>query len=63
MDRFGNRRLLISGLVGTSLSNLLAGVGSLFGSSTTVTVGFGLTKAFIGFGAGIQVYQQPPFKF
>lgn len=52
MDKFGNRKLLIFGLMGTAFSNLIASVGSMFGSAMIMTVGFSLTKAFTGLGAG-----------
>lgn len=52
IDRFGNRRLLIFGLIGTAASNLFASIGSMFGSTVIVAVGFSMTKAFIGLGAG-----------
>jgi hypothetical protein len=58
MDKFGNRRLLIFGLVGTALSNLFASTGTLFGSASIVTVGFSLTKIFVGLGAGAPAWFQ-----
>uniref|UniRef100_A0A914GYX7 Major facilitator superfamily (MFS) profile domain-containing protein n=1 Tax=Globodera rostochiensis TaxID=31243 RepID=A0A914GYX7_GLORO len=51
-DRFGRRRLLISGLLGTAVSNAIAAFGASVDSASTVAIGFALTKAFIGFGAG-----------
>jgi MFS family permease len=51
MDKLGNRRLLIAGLIGTAVSNVITSVGSLFGSSTIVTVGFLLNKSCIGLGS------------
>ncbi|CAI4229828.1 unnamed protein product [Auanema sp. JU1783] len=50
IDRFGRRKLLLFGLVGTAVSNSLA----IFFSDNAilVTIGFALTKAFIGLGAG-----------
>jgi MFS family permease len=52
MDKFGNKRLLIVGLIGTAVFNVIASVGSLFGSTMIVTIGFSLTKSCIGLGAG-----------
>ncbi|PAV89360.1 hypothetical protein WR25_05590 [Diploscapter pachys] len=50
IDRFGRRRLIILGLLGCSISNLLL---VIFPSSVRVaTISFTLTKAFIGLGAG-----------
>ncbi|KAL3126071.1 hypothetical protein niasHT_001710 [Heterodera trifolii] len=51
-DRFGRRRLLISGLLGTAVSNAIAAFGASTNSTSTVAIGFALTKTFIGFGAG-----------
>ncbi|KAI1724383.1 sugar transporter domain-containing protein [Ditylenchus destructor] len=52
IDRFGRKKVLIFGLLGTAFSNLIAALGSASGSVPVVTIGFALTKTFIGVGAG-----------
>ncbi|KAK0402857.1 hypothetical protein QR680_016578 [Steinernema hermaphroditum] len=52
IDRFGRKKLLIIGLLGTALSNSLVAFSLASGSYVWATVGFCLTKCFIGFGAG-----------
>lgn len=53
VDQVGRRRLLlISGLVGTAISNAIAAIGAALNSELMVVIGFAFTKAFIGFGAG-----------
>uniref|UniRef100_A0A915DDZ4 Major facilitator superfamily (MFS) profile domain-containing protein n=1 Tax=Ditylenchus dipsaci TaxID=166011 RepID=A0A915DDZ4_9BILA len=52
VDRFGRKRVLIFGLIGTAFSNLVAALGSAKGSVVVVTIGFAFTKTFIGVGAG-----------
>ncbi|KAE9549270.1 hypothetical protein FO519_007520 [Halicephalobus sp. NKZ332] len=52
IDKFGRKKLLIFGLLGTSLFNSFAVVGNLLGFLPLEIVGFGLTKAAIGLGAG-----------
>jgi len=52
IDRFGRKRLIVTGLIGTAFSNSIAALGAAFNSTIVITAGFALTKAFIGFGAG-----------
>ncbi|KAH7719818.1 Protein C03B1.13 [Aphelenchoides avenae] len=52
VDRFGRKRVLILGLLGTALSNGIAAIGSSVHSEALAIVGFALTKTFIGLGAG-----------
>lgn len=52
IDKFGRKRLLIFGIIGTAISNLIAAIGASYSSLVAVTIGFALTKTFIGFGAG-----------
>lgn len=58
MDKFGNRKALIFGLIGTAASNLIASAGSLFNSTLIITIGFSMTKLFIGLGAGAPAWFQ-----
>uniref|UniRef100_A0A914QU25 Major facilitator superfamily (MFS) profile domain-containing protein n=1 Tax=Panagrolaimus davidi TaxID=227884 RepID=A0A914QU25_9BILA len=51
-DRFGRKRLIIYGLVGTGIFNILALIGDTTQWTFIEVIGFGLTKAAIGFGAG-----------
>uniref|UniRef100_A0A914QUN7 Major facilitator superfamily (MFS) profile domain-containing protein n=1 Tax=Panagrolaimus davidi TaxID=227884 RepID=A0A914QUN7_9BILA len=51
-DRFGRKRLIIYGLVGTGIFNILALIGDTTHWTFIEVIGFGLTKAAIGFGAG-----------
>uniref|UniRef100_A0A7E4UU12 MFS domain-containing protein n=1 Tax=Panagrellus redivivus TaxID=6233 RepID=A0A7E4UU12_PANRE len=52
IDRFGRKKLLITGLVATSGCNFLALTGFLINLPLLEIVGFGLTKVAIGLGAG-----------
>uniref|UniRef100_A0AC35FIN1 Major facilitator superfamily (MFS) profile domain-containing protein n=1 Tax=Panagrolaimus sp. PS1159 TaxID=55785 RepID=A0AC35FIN1_9BILA len=51
-DKFGRKRLIIYGLVGTGIFNILALIGDTTNWTFIEVIGFGLTKAAIGFGAG-----------
>uniref|UniRef100_A0A1I7Y7W0 MFS domain-containing protein n=1 Tax=Steinernema glaseri TaxID=37863 RepID=A0A1I7Y7W0_9BILA len=52
IDRFGRKKLLIMGLLGTAVSNTIVACSLANGSYVWATVGFCMTKCFIGFGAG-----------
>uniref|UniRef100_A0AC34F6M6 Major facilitator superfamily (MFS) profile domain-containing protein n=1 Tax=Panagrolaimus sp. ES5 TaxID=591445 RepID=A0AC34F6M6_9BILA len=51
-DKFGRKRLIIYGLLATGFFNILALIGDLTNLTFIEVIGFGLTKAAIGFGAG-----------
>ncbi|MFH4973917.1 hypothetical protein AB6A40_000626 [Gnathostoma spinigerum] len=52
IHKFGNRRLLIFGLIGTAISNSLVTLFSWQTSAVPIILSFVLTKCFIGLGAG-----------
>uniref|UniRef100_A0A914YDH0 Major facilitator superfamily (MFS) profile domain-containing protein n=1 Tax=Panagrolaimus superbus TaxID=310955 RepID=A0A914YDH0_9BILA len=51
-DKFGRKRLIIYGLMATGFFNILAMIGDSTDWTFIEVIGFGLTKAAIGFGAG-----------
>ncbi|CAD5234562.1 unnamed protein product [Bursaphelenchus xylophilus] len=52
LDHYGNRIMLIYGLIGTAFANVLSSTGSFLGSWMLTASGMILTKCFIGLGAG-----------
>ncbi|VDK47838.1 unnamed protein product [Anisakis simplex] len=52
IDKYGRRRLMLAGLVGTSISNGIVLINKIIPSPSLTVTAFAITKCFIGLGAG-----------
>ncbi|CAD5228932.1 unnamed protein product [Bursaphelenchus okinawaensis] len=52
LDEYGNRKVIVYGLVGTAIANALTSLGSSIGNWVITATGMIMTKSFIGLGAG-----------